>query len=321
MSDIDTILALAGEQVGVFETPAGSNNVIYNTDYYGGAVQGAAFPWCCVFIWWLFWKTGLSALFCGGQRTAYCPFVAQYARQNGQWVTEGYRPGDLFLYDWDGDGQADHIGLCAEWFGYYGTTVEGNTGDAVSRLTRYAGEVMGAYRPDYLAWAPPSAADGGSSPQGGAGEGDTSAADGGETDCHGSDEPRNDSPNTGEAYTVQSGDTLWDIAVRFGTTVQELCRINSIENPNLIFAGQVLRVREDAPSVGCADSSPGGGAEADGDTSSAPYGAPSPPGEGIQALARDVIAGKYGNGLVRVLRLGARYEAVQREVNRILMGD
>ncbi len=104
---------------------------------------------------------------------------------------------------------------------------------------------------------------------------------------------------------MQSGDTLWDIAARFGTPVAELARLNGIENPNLIFAGQVLRVREDAPSVAFGDSSPGGGAEAD----------------GVTALARDVIAGKYGNGLVRVLRLGARYEAVQREVNRILMGD
>ena len=45
-----------------------------------------------------------------------------------------------------------------------------------------------------------------------------------------------------QTYTVQSGDTLSGIAQRFGVTVQELCEWNNISNPNLIYAGQVLRV-------------------------------------------------------------------------------
>lgn len=279
MSDLQKILDLAKSQVGVSETPPGSNNVIYNTDYYGGAVQGASFPWCCVFIWWLFWKSGLSALFCGGQKTAYCPFVVNYARQNGQWVTTGYKPGDLFLYDWDGDGVADHIGICMEWFGYYGTAIEGNAGEKVSRLTRYSEEVMGAYRPNYAAYNPPSATDGGSSPGGDA--------------------------EQGEAYTVRSGDNLTSIAARFGTTVAELCRLNGITNPNLIYVGQVLKLKDSAPSVADAGSSPKGDAEDEDD---------------ITQIARDVIAGKYGNGLVRRIKLGSKYAAVQAEVNRILLG-
>ena len=43
-------------------------------------------------------------------------------------------------------------------------------------------------------------------------------------------------------YTVRSGDTLSGIAQRFGTTVRELQRLNNIQNPNLIYAGQVIRV-------------------------------------------------------------------------------
>lgn len=43
-------------------------------------------------------------------------------------------------------------------------------------------------------------------------------------------------------YTVQSGDTLWGIAQRFGVTVQDLCNWNNISNPNLIYPGQVLTV-------------------------------------------------------------------------------
>ncbi len=38
------------------------------------------------------------------------------------------------------------------------------------------------------------------------------------------------------------GDTLSGIALDYGTTVAELVRINNIQNPNLIFAGETLRV-------------------------------------------------------------------------------
>ncbi len=43
-------------------------------------------------------------------------------------------------------------------------------------------------------------------------------------------------------YTVQSGDTLSEIAQMYGTTVQEIASVNNIANPNLIFPGQVLRI-------------------------------------------------------------------------------
>lgn len=48
-------------------------------------------------------------------------------------------------------------------------------------------------------------------------------------------------PATG-TYTVQSGDTLSDIAAKFGTTYQNLAAINGIGDPNQIFPGQVLKV-------------------------------------------------------------------------------
>ena len=43
-------------------------------------------------------------------------------------------------------------------------------------------------------------------------------------------------------YTVKSGDTLSGIAARFGTSWQELQRINGLANANLIFPGQVLKL-------------------------------------------------------------------------------
>lgn len=43
-------------------------------------------------------------------------------------------------------------------------------------------------------------------------------------------------------YTVQSGNTLSEIALRYGTTVERLVMINRIEDPNLIYTGQTIRI-------------------------------------------------------------------------------
>jgi hypothetical protein len=43
-------------------------------------------------------------------------------------------------------------------------------------------------------------------------------------------------------YVVQPGDTLWQIAQRFGTTVERLARANGIHNPDRITAGERLEV-------------------------------------------------------------------------------
>ncbi|HSG15428.1 MAG TPA: LysM peptidoglycan-binding domain-containing protein [Anaerolineae bacterium] len=50
----------------------------------------------------------------------------------------------------------------------------------------------------------------------------------------------------GCTYVVQPGDTLSSIAVRHGTTVRELVVINNIANPNLIYAGQTLKLSADS---------------------------------------------------------------------------
>lgn len=43
-------------------------------------------------------------------------------------------------------------------------------------------------------------------------------------------------------YIVKSGDTLSGIASKYGTTYQELARINNIANPNVIYPGQVIKI-------------------------------------------------------------------------------
>ncbi|MBN1221201.1 MAG: LysM peptidoglycan-binding domain-containing protein [Anaerolineae bacterium] len=43
-------------------------------------------------------------------------------------------------------------------------------------------------------------------------------------------------------YIIQPGDTLWRLAKRFNTTVDDLVRANNIQNPNLIIVGQRLLI-------------------------------------------------------------------------------
>ena len=216
MNDAERILALARTQIGVRENPPGSNNVIYNTDYYGQPVSGGIYPWCCAFIWWLFWKAGLSAEFCGGAKTAYCPFVVNFARNTGRWITNAaFIPGDLLLYDWDGDGEADHIGLCTAWYGSFGSAIEGNTNDAVQEVSRSLSSIMGAYRPAYQ--------DHGDDPQ----PGPSPAPD-----------------SSGDTYVVQDGDNLWSIALKLlgdGSRWIEIFELNNLAT-TVIHPGQVLKI-------------------------------------------------------------------------------
>ena len=153
------IIALAKQQIGTSESPANSNNVKYNTAYYGRAVSGKAYAWCCVFIWWLFVQLKAAVLFFGGEKTASCTALMNYAKKNGLWVTSGYKPGDLILYNWDGKkNEADHIGLCISANAGYVICIEGNTaignednGGNVMQRTRALSVVVGAYRPKYAA--------------------------------------------------------------------------------------------------------------------------------------------------------------------------
>ena len=64
------------------------------------------------------------------------------------------------------------------------------------------------------------------------------------------------SPTGRVTHTVQRGENLFRIALRYGTTVQAIASANGIANPALIYVGQVLKI----------SSSSGGQPPADGTT-------------------------------------------------------
>ena len=48
--------------------------------------------------------------------------------------------------------------------------------------------------------------------------------------------------NAGQTHIVQYGENLSSIAAKYGTTWQDLARINALSNPSIIYAGQTLSV-------------------------------------------------------------------------------
>lgn len=152
----ERVISILKAEVGVKESPAGSNNVKYNTEYYGRTVSGD-YPWCVVFLWWGFKQAEESLLFYEGGKTASCPTLANWAKNKGKYVTSGYEVGDLMFFSWDKSDPYQHVGI-VESVASDGsvTTIEGNTsvtsndnGGAVMRRTRTLTYTVGAYRPDY----------------------------------------------------------------------------------------------------------------------------------------------------------------------------
>lgn len=152
MATVSELLDIARKQIGVKESPPKSNNVRYNTWYYGREVSGSAYPWCAVFAAWVFDQAKVKLPI----RTASCGALMRAAQSAGQWVTGDYRPGDVVIYDFPGGAKTDHCGIVESVDGTYISAIEGNTsstsdadGGAVERRARKFSQIAGAVRPSY----------------------------------------------------------------------------------------------------------------------------------------------------------------------------
>lgn len=152
------VISIAQRELGVTEMPPNSNKVQYNTMYYGREVSGSAYPWCVVFIWYIFNKAKLSDLFYGGGKTASCTTLNSYHKRRGQAVEiEDIQPGDIVFFDFSGKrAKTEHVGLCVYRYADHIVTIDGNTGTtneanggAVMQRDRLEKYVSAAYRPAY----------------------------------------------------------------------------------------------------------------------------------------------------------------------------
>lgn len=118
MTKENEIIQLARSQIGTCEQPADSNNVKYNTWYYGQPVSGAAYPWCMVFVEWVFTNADQTL----GFMTASCSGLLEWYRSHKpRCVKSEPMPGDVVIYDFG------HCGIVTEDLGETIAAVEGNT--------------------------------------------------------------------------------------------------------------------------------------------------------------------------------------------------
>lgn len=152
MGTISNLLEIALRCVGKKEDPPGSNNVCFNTWYYGHEVRGSAYPWCMVFCQWVYSHANVELPI----RTASCGTLMRAAKEIGKFVRNNLRPGDLVLLSFNGSPTPQHCGIVSSVERDYVCTIEGNTGDTsqdnggcVMRKRRSYSNVVGAFRPTF----------------------------------------------------------------------------------------------------------------------------------------------------------------------------
>lgn len=154
MGTVSALLEAARKQLNVLECPPDSNNVRYNTWYYGREVSGRAYPWCMVFVQWCCSQADVQL----PARTASCGTLMNAAKQFGTWVTRDFRPGDVVIYDFSGRKRTtEHCGIVEEVQAGGVVAIEGNTSEAgsqsnggmVCRKRRQSKYIIGAVRPQF----------------------------------------------------------------------------------------------------------------------------------------------------------------------------
>jgi hypothetical protein len=150
----DDVLNIERNEIGYSrwnDPEAGSKYGRWYAEHSGDSYYGTSgVPFCAMFQSWCFNQAGASA---PGIPGAYCPWILDAGRNEGRLVyNEVAKPGDLLLFDWGGDGNPDHIGMCEQNFPNenYMQTIEGNTNNGqVARRTRGYSSIIGVIRPYY----------------------------------------------------------------------------------------------------------------------------------------------------------------------------
>lgn len=149
---VNDAIKLAKNELGVTEYPADSNNVKYNTWFYGKTVQGPQYPWCAVFVCYIF-RDAPNLI----KKTPSCLDMLEWFESHGQIVTHP-QPGDIVFFKYKTNRRrTNHVGIVISVEdSQHFTTIEGNTstksddnGVAVMERHRTRTNVVAFARPKY----------------------------------------------------------------------------------------------------------------------------------------------------------------------------
>ena len=103
---------------------------------------GSRVEWCACFVSWVAEQCGyIDAGIL--PRFAWCPSGVQWFGERDEWQDSGYtpRPGDIIFFDWEQDGECDHVGIVESVADGKVNTIEGNSGDSCRRRSYDLGSV------------------------------------------------------------------------------------------------------------------------------------------------------------------------------------
>lgn len=145
------LVTKARQEVGVVEVPANSNNVKYNTWFYGKNVGGSKYPWCAAFVSYLFRS---EQTLC--KKTASCADMLEWFEGQNRIVKEP-KPGDIVFFHFSTNNRkSNHVGIVIRVENDGITTIEGNTsvtsddnGGRVMQRKRKLKDIIAYARPAY----------------------------------------------------------------------------------------------------------------------------------------------------------------------------
>lgn len=161
MATANDILRIAAGEIGYYRHNDPLNGTKYGR-WYAEKTNSSYFaqnnvPFCAMGVSWVFDQAGQSM---PGLPTASCAVIRNANRGTSRDISKkNAKPGDIILFDWDGDGAPDHVGIVELNKGSYVQTIEFNTSNSaagsqgnggwVARKTRAWSTVYAVYRPVY----------------------------------------------------------------------------------------------------------------------------------------------------------------------------
>lgn len=151
-------MATATDIVKKAESYLGYKEGSGNKNQFSTMMGRPAEAWCADFVCAVFKMCNALDLI---TNSASCGVMIRGAKNNGTWHSgsSGIKKGDLVYFDFDRDGEQDHVGICYSATTYYVSCIEGNTssgtsgsqsnGDGVYKRTRNKKYVLGFIRPKY----------------------------------------------------------------------------------------------------------------------------------------------------------------------------
>jgi hypothetical protein len=154
MAAVD-VIKHARKHLGYVEGPKKDN-------FFGKWYGANNAPWCACFVSWALNAAGHGDLVAGAQTkkgfNSCGKGIAFFKKKNAWFPVEQAKAGDLAFFDWDHDGEQDHVGIVTQvdLKKKQIKTIEGNTNDTnhsnggtVQEKWRNMSVIMGVGRPEY----------------------------------------------------------------------------------------------------------------------------------------------------------------------------